>query len=297
MRIGCSPAYAFAHFADRLTYEDLVWSARRVAELGFCGLQLETYNRGQKDLYAGDQVYAIRDMFQDLGLEISQFNVHSLKSELASLDSVCRAAGIEAFKELVEIATKLGQVDVICLPASPPSELIVEYYETYPGAIQPVLSIPSELSWQRIWDTYAETLRRCLDITVDAGMKLAIEGVPFGIISNTDSFLRMAETIGSDGLGFNLDTGHIFVQKEDLAVAIEKLGPRLLGTHICDNDGCVDDHWVPGRGKIDWRAVLGALKKVGYAGPLDIEVNICEDPDQDYLEGKRFLEAVLTELE
>jgi len=134
MRIGCSPAYAFAHFAEHLTYEDLVWSARRVAELGFCGLQLETYNREQKDLYAGGQVVAIRELFQDLGLEISQFNVHSLKSELTSLDRARRIAGIEAFKELVEIATKLGQVDVICLPASPPPELIAEYYETYPGA-------------------------------------------------------------------------------------------------------------------------------------------------------------------
>jgi len=39
------------------------------------------------------------------------------------------------------------------------------------------------------------------------------------------------------------------------------------------------------------RELFYAVKK------LDIEVNICEDPDQDYLEGKRFLEAILKELE
>ncbi len=292
MRIGCSPAYTFAHFAEHVRYDDVVWSARRVAELGFCGLQLETYNLEQKGIYAGDRVYALRDLFKDLGLEINQFNVHAIKSDMVSLDRKRRDAALEQFKELVDIAAHLERVEVIDLPSSPPPELVVSHYETYPGGVQPVLHMLPDVSWQQIWDTHLQTIRRCLDIVSGSGMKLAIEGVPFGVISNTDSFLRLAEAIRADALGFILDTAHIFVQREYVPLAIEKLGSCLFGTHLCDNDGLVDHHWVPGRGKIDWPGVLEALAKVGYQGSLDIEVNISAEPDKDYLEGKSFIETI-----
>jgi len=127
-------------------------------------------------------------------------------------------------------------------------------------------------------------------------MKLAIEACPYSIVSNSDSFLRLAEEIGSDSLGMNLDTAHLFVQKESLEIVIEKLGNRLFGTHICDKDGCVDYHWLPGKGKIKWKGVLRSLKKIGYEGFLDIEINQTNDPDAAYLEGKEYLEKLLKEL-
>ena len=129
-------------------------------------------------------------------------------------------------------------------------------------------------------------------------MKLAIEAVPFGIISSSDSFLRLCECLdGCPELGINLDTGHIFVQREPVHTAIYKLRDRIFGTHICDNDGVVDDHWMPPKGKIEWVKALKALKAVGYHGPLDLEVNVSTDPDREYREGKTFLEILLRDLE
>lgn len=296
MKIGCSPAYMFAHFQENVTFTDVIGSAKRVAQLGFCCLQLETYNLKQKDIFNGDRVNKIRHLFQDLGLEISQFNVHAIRRDLVSLDKKRRNTALEELKNLVGIAAELGLVDVITIPSSPIPEMIIEYYETYPGGIQPILDMPDNISWRQIWDTHIKMVSDCLRVVSSAGMRLAIEGVPYGLISNIDSFLRLAEVINSDSLGFNLDTGHIFVQKEDLSIAIHKLGPRIFGTHVCDNDGCEDSHWIPGEGKIDWAVTLNSLKDVGYEGSLDIEVNIAEDPDKAYLEGKRFLERILNEL-
>ena len=41
---------------------------------------------------------------------------------------------------------------------------------------------------------------------------------------------------------------------------------------------------------------LSALYKVGYTGPLDIEVNIVENPNRAYLDGKQYLENIISNI-
>ncbi len=227
-------------------------------------------------------------------MESSQFIAHSAKTDISSLDKKRINQGLEELKKLVEICQKLGIVEVFNIPAAPSTELISDYYETYPGAIQPVIDSPSGVNWERAWDTYVDTTSQCLKIVQDAGMKLAIEAVPYGVICTTDSFLRLLSCLDNNpNLGFILDTGHIFVQKEPVHVAVYKLGKRIFGTHICDNDGCVDDHWMPPKGKIEWDKALRAFNEVGYEEALDIEVNIVDDPNTAYVEGKRYLEKLI----
>jgi sugar phosphate isomerase/epimerase len=50
------------------------------------------------------------------------------------------------------------------------------------------------------------------------------------------------------------------------------LGPRVFHCHFSDNDAVTNAHWRPGRGKIDWRAVLMALRDVGFDGTISIEL-------------------------
>ena len=46
----------------------------------------------------------------------------------------------------------------------------------------------------------------------------------------------------------------------------------MLHAHFSDNDGTSNAHWRPGKGKIDWLAVLRALRDVGYDGVISIEL-------------------------
>jgi sugar phosphate isomerase/epimerase len=43
-------------------------------------------------------------------------------------------------------------------------------------------------------------------------------------------------------------------------------------THFSDNDGTTNAHWRPGKGKVDWQALLAALQATGYDGTLSIEL-------------------------
>jgi len=92
------------------------------------------------------------------------------------------------------------------------------------------------------------------------------------MVTTSDSMMRLTEAVGSKQLGAVLDTGHLFVQKEILPVAIEKLGDRVFLVHLADNDGLTDYHWTPGKGKIQWESFIQALEKAGYDGYANIDV-------------------------
>lgn len=294
MRIGCSPAYCFAHFAEKLTYKELLWSIRRVNMLGFSGLQLETYVSDQLTFYRDDQIREIRDLYRDLGLEASQFIIHSAKSGISSVDSKAWGAAFDEIKQLVEICVKLEIIQTINIPASPPRECVVSYDETYPGAIQPKLELPPGRRWQDFWLAYVEHIDRIADLVESASMLLAVEAVPYGIVSNSDSMLRLIESLPHRRLGLIVDTGHMHYLRESFALLCDKFTNRIYGTHLNDNDESQDIHNPLGKGTIDWPALLNALHRSAYRGPLDLEINLCEDPDGTYVKSRRFLEKELS---
>ena len=58
----------------------------------------------------------------------------------------------------------------------------------------------------------------------------------------------------------------------DVVDAIETVSEHLIATHVHDNRGRNDDHLLPFDGTIDWAGALTAIQKVGYDGPLILEI-------------------------
>ena len=114
-----------------------------------------------------------------------------------------------------------------------------------------------------------DILSRLADITDSRDLKLAVETT---CPAPTDYLIGIVDAINRPSVGVNLDTGHVVLQDEDPAEMARKIGPRLMTTHLQDNFGANDDHQAPGMGRIDWRSLLRALKEIGYAGPLMVEL-------------------------
>lgn len=108
-----------------------------------------------------------------------------------------------------------------------------------------------------------------------------------------------------DQLGKNfaicLDTGHCMCTQDDPVEAIKIIGDRLVCLHVHDNDGMWDLHTypystqgVPPRYKIpriDWTAIMTALKEVGYKGTLNFETGpSC--PPALYIASFKYLSAI-----
>ncbi|MBR6737707.1 MAG: sugar phosphate isomerase/epimerase [Clostridia bacterium] len=78
-----------------------------------------------------------------------------------------------------------------------------------------------------------------------------------------------------------LDIGHAEMKGLDTSAVlmIKTLADRIGALHIHDNDLLYDCHGLPFTMKIDFNAVINALKEIGYSGDVTLEVN-------GYLESK-----------
>lgn len=116
-------------------------------------------------------------------------------------------------------------------------------------------------------------LTRLADITRRFNVKLAIENCAFA--DDVDFIIRIVDRINREDVGINFDSGHAHALGDghpSCAACLEKIGKRLLTTHLHDNFGTNDDHQAPGIGTINWSETLSAIRRTGYAGPLMMEL-------------------------
>ena len=105
-----------------------------------------------------------------------------------------------------------------------------------------------------------------------AGICLCVENVfdncSVATVSDCDI---LVEQLNTPLVKFTLDTGHGNLCG-CLHELVETFPERLVFAHLHDNNGIKDQHFVPGRGTIDWRRLIGDLDRTGYSGPLNFEL-------------------------
>jgi sugar phosphate isomerase/epimerase len=80
--------------------------------------------------------------------------------------------------------------------------------------------------------------------------------------------------IDASRLRLTIDIGHLHCQGEvPIAEQILRHGDRLANVHIEDMRVGVHDHLMFGEGEIDFRPVIAALAKIGYAGVVGVELS------------------------
>jgi sugar phosphate isomerase/epimerase len=98
-------------------------------------------------------------------------------------------------------------------------------------------------------------------------VKLAVENT-----QRADYVDCVLENITSPYLGLCYDSSHDFLYGDKPGGLLRRWGGRLLATHIGDNDGLEDRHWLPWEGSIDWGEVRKSFPVGTYEGCLNLEV-------------------------
>ena len=243
---------------------------RRIADLGFRAIELIAWDRqALDDYYTPQRIQALRGLLADEGLELSEFV--STPHGMASPDPEARAQAIEHFKRMVEVAVELGARMVNTVSPTPfdlPVPRITDKHLHQEWSME----LAPDLDWRQNWADYVQVVRSFCAICEDAGIRYALEPHPYRLMRNAASMLRLIEQVDSPALGMNFDPSHLFPMGELSEMAVYEVGDRIFHTHLSDNDGTSNAHWRPGKGKIDWRAVLQALQAVGYDNVLSIEL-------------------------
>ncbi|MBQ9806001.1 MAG: sugar phosphate isomerase/epimerase [Clostridia bacterium] len=100
---------------------------------------------------------------------------------------------------------------------------------------------------------------------------IAVEILPRTCLLNTAAeAIEIIDSMASEQIKVCVDVNH-FLQ-EPAEEGVLALGNRIVTTHISDHDYENERHWLPGQGKINWNALIGALEKIGYTGVFNYEV-------------------------
>lgn len=124
-----------------------------------------------------------------------------------------------------------------------------------------------------LWTRLTTGLRALVAYAEDRGMRLAFEPEPGMFIDTMAGFERLQTAINHPRFGLTLDVGHIHCLCDgDLFDHARRWRDRLWNVHIEDMRRGVHEHLMFGDGEMDFRAVIGALRAVDYAGPLHVEL-------------------------
>lgn len=129
----------------------------------------------------------------------------------------------------------------------------------------------------------AEFYMELLPFAKSCGVKIATENMfgwdkqkdqaAFAACQTPESFLAHLNAVNDEDFVACLDIGHAEMRGTNTSAVelIYALGPKLQALHIHDNDLWKDYHEIPFSMKIDFNAVIKALKQVGYSGYLTLE--------------------------
>jgi len=138
---------------------------------------------------------------------------------------------------------------------------------------------------------FADRWRPILDAFANEGIRFGLEVHPTEIAYDGQTFARAIEALdGHAAFGWNFDPSHLVWQGLDPARLIDRFHDRIVHVHVKDASTTLDgessilashlpfgdprrgwDFRSPGRGDVDFDAIIRALNRIAYAGPLSVE--------------------------
>jgi len=238
-------------------------TARRLAAIGYSGLELMADVPHAWPAYLlAEQKAAIRDAMAANGLQFSNVNAFMMHAVDDKRQKYWHPSWIEPDAHYRRIRTEHTK-KALTLAA----ELGAPCITTEPGG-------PLEgRSWKDCLKLFVEELKPIIEHAEKVGVPLLVEPEPDLLIETADQYLEFAAHFDTPFLGLNFDIGHFYCVKDDPAATVHKLAPLIRHVHLEDIAATrVHHHLVPGEGVIDFRETLKALKDVGYAGWVTIEL-------------------------
>lgn len=201
----------------------------------------------------------LRNMLDQLGLELIAINPTFLDINLASLNPGIRAESVKQIIDQITLASDLG------------AKLIV----VIPGKRHPLIA----QSFETVWQNYArESVFRCVEHAEKNGIVFGLENGPSLFVDNAEKMLFVLNEVNSSQLKFVFDAANASMV-EPIDQALDKVKDNLVHVHLSDTDGKKWTHSPVGKGTIDFAAVAAKLKAMNYTGVSILETTSREDPN------------------
>jgi sugar phosphate isomerase/epimerase len=277
---GVSPAFVFSRHTTHYSVEDCGEALRLACQLGFASFQPEVYHHQRLEEWTRGGAVQLATLARDQGVMASQFVGHFLMHGFGSKAALADGSEVEAVRRVCELAAQFPGCGVLTVP-------LARYQ---PDPVADAGAAAHGEAWALLCGkvgTYLEAVRA-------AGLKFALELLPYSLVVNSDGFLRLVRDLGSPSdLGVNLDTGHAWAQREVMELLPSKLRGRIFGVHLKDNNSDVNQPLAPGQGTIAWAPLLRGIRAAGYTGSWDLEIGCAPEwVAAEYTEGLNHLKSL-----
>jgi sugar phosphate isomerase/epimerase len=264
-------------------------SIARIADLGYEGLELlaDVPHAWPVDLSA-DKKRAIRECLERNALAISNVNGFMMNAMADPRNPYWHPSWIEPDRDYRAVRREHTK-RVLRLA----KEFDAPSMQTEPGG-----PLAPDQSRRAAADVFYDEIMPCVETAEELEVFLLIEPEPGLLIETFEQYLEFADRLDSPWVGLNFDIGHAFCVGQDPQKWIARMAPHTKHYHIEDiADTRGHEHLIPGRGAIDFHAVLREIAKSGYKGWITVELYpYIANPDEAGKEAIEFLECVMREI-
>lgn len=244
---------------------------KKIAELGFKSTELAIWHPDQiATYYTPEKNRELRKLIEGLGLKLTSvfYNLYGKGSP----DPQVRARSVENFKRGLDVLEQLG-CPLVNTHTAYPFDLTFPNILTKPLEQEFCVDLPRGADWKQNMEDQYDVLRQMAKACEAQGtIRMSLEPHPWRLMHNSAGMLRVIDKVDSPAIGLNLDPSHLFPMGELAHMVAYEVGDRVFHCHVSDNDGQTNAHWRPGKGKVDWNAMIRALADIGYSGPLSVEL-------------------------
>lgn len=268
MKVACGYTIPIMLYGIPPSPENHLRAMEIVGQAGFQGLELELYDELIPE-HRRD-IGKMKAILQRYNMTVP--SVMAVEEKMFSPNPQTQAKALRDFDAITDLIVELGSPLVSICGYMPP-EIRPQGTQLYVGGPPTAVVVGDDFSWDTFWAHAVDVARQCAAIAKRKGLTLLVETRANDVFSSTDAVMNLLKESGADNVGVILDVAHVHAGKEYLALVIPKLGKLIKLVHLSDNDGTNAYHYPPGRGNIDFRAVIRSLKRVGFDGTLIVDTS------------------------
>ncbi len=245
-----------------------------IAEAGFPQAEISAHRFNNAKPLPPDELASFLGRLETRGLRARTVHAPSSRITLGAPDEEWRKEAVGVLAEYIRFVGDMGATDMVIHPI--PNPIFV------PNAGAP--EIP-----RLVGEATSRSLDDLVPVAQEAGIRINLENLPYHCdypYRSVKELRTLVDQYPAEHLGIVIDTGHVGVLSDDITEEIHAGGQRIRGTHISDVVGHEDgtDHRGPGRGFLNWDAMLTAFRDIDYPGPFTFEVIVPnEGESQDEL--------------
>jgi D-psicose/D-tagatose/L-ribulose 3-epimerase len=231
------------------------WSSDPIQFVGRaqkCGFEVLEVNAPKITLMSDKERDALKTAAENAGLSLTYSIGLKDDMDLASEDAVTRKRGIAFLRDVSRAMKYLGGTVMAGIN-----------YSSWPRKLAP------NEDKRVLTDRAVEGVREAVKTAEDCGVIFCIE-----VVNRFEQFMMntaaegisFAERVGSPNCKLLLDTFHMNIEEDSLRDSLIEAGTWLGHFHLGE-----PNRRPPGRGRMPWPEIFGALREINYQGAVVME--------------------------